>query len=204
MVGHISVNHHAEFAVPLILAGIIDGVVETHGAGESARFQSPEVLGGGNRIHRKRQYGSVGRHHKFVVLFLLERQGRHSKGPVLVNLIGIERAVGGFGDAPGYSLFLTVFDLQFDGLAARPVEQRIAECPRKQQRHQIFEHRAGPREQRILTRGIHVRAAQGGPVEDRNVAFSDGHQARQTALAGEEIVVAGEFARTTHQVADSE
>ena len=49
-----------------------------------------------------------------------------------------------------------------------------------------------------------MRTAQGGPMRDGHVALGNGHQARQAALTGQQIVMAGELARTAYRIADSE
>ena len=49
-----------------------------------------------------------------------------------------------------------------------------------------------------------MRTAQREPVLDRHVALGDRHQAGEPAFAGQQIVVAGELARTAHRIADAE
>ncbi len=93
--------------------------------------------------------------------------------------MAIDDVVGAFGDAPGNAACFAVANLVGDSHAARLVEQRLRITSHHQQRHQIFEHRRAPREERRDARHAGDRTAEPEPVRFRKVALGDGDEARE-------------------------
>ena len=105
----------------------------------------------------------------------------------------------------GSSFCVAVLDLPLHRVPAGVIEHRVAEGAREQQRHQVLEHRAAPGQQRLACATSTIPgAAQREPVLGGHIAFRDRHQARETAFARQQIVVAAEFPRAAHRIADAE
>ena len=204
VVSHVCVDHHAMLAVPFSPAAEINRLVETHGPGETEAFETPQIVQRGSGIDRQRQHGGVRRDDEIVFEARSQRQCGHSKSPILIDLVCVERAVGGFGSAPGQFLLAPVADMLAHRFAAGVVKQRIGERAGEQVRHQVLEHRAAPGQQNLPAARIRARAGQGKPVLDGHIAFRNRDQTGQPAFAGEQVVMARKLDRTTHRVADAE
>src|SRR5262249_3436627 len=133
----------------------------------------------------------------------LQCEIRYSERAVLINLIYIERAIGTLRNAPRQTLARAVFDLDLDGILASAVEQRSAKAAHVEQRHQVLEHRAGPR-QEDRSAACRSPPPQGSPVIARNVALRNRGEARQAAFAGKQIVMTREFDRISKRVSHAE
>src|SRR5579871_6437453 len=95
----------------------------------------------------------------------------------------------------------TEFHLQAYGFMASLVQQRIVIAAHEDRWHQILEHGAAPGEQRLPSmRRSYTRPCQSKPVLWRNVTLRDRHEARQAALTGEQVIVAGELDRSADRV----
>ena len=119
----------------------------------------------------------------------------------MIDHVDIECAVCGFGDSPGNAALSRVFHLALQCCGAGVLQQRISETPCEQQRHKVLEHSPAPGEQDLPVRG-RIRASQCQPVVYRYLAFSNGHQAGETGLACEQIVVGRKRQRRTHLIPD--
>jgi hypothetical protein len=86
-----------------------------------------------------------------------EAEPRHAERLVAVAMIRIARSEGGFRDAPGQALRLAVPALDADRDPLALAEQALGPAAQQQPRHQIFEHRAVPRDQRQSTGGASHR-----------------------------------------------
>ena len=73
-----------------------------------------------------------------------------------------------------------------------------------QERHEVFEHRAGPGEQRPSAVDFRQRAAHAEPMLLGDVAFGDADKTRQPRLAGEQVVIGVVGFRCGDVVADRE
>ena len=201
---HVGIDHHPAISAALALEREVDGLVEPHRSAEPELLQHPDVLCGFGGIDREGQHGRVRRHHQVVGQRLLQSQRRDSESAVLIDLVGVEGAIGGFGNAPRDFLLFTVFDLLMDGLMASLIQQRVRESAHEQQRHQVLEHRPAPRKQCWSIRCAEVRSTERKPVLDGHVALGDGDHTRQAALARHQVVVAGKLKGTSNQVPDPE
>ncbi len=82
----------------------------------------------------------------------------------------------------------SVGDLDRHRFPGRLVQQRVAVRALKQERHQVFEHGPGPAEQNPLPPDSAIRAAQGKPVFQGDIASGNGYETSEARLAGQEIV----------------
>ena len=70
-------------------------------------------------------------------------------------------------------------------------EQAAGRRAHDQRRHQIFEHRAGPGDQRRAARDRRRRAAEPEPVSGGHVALGDREEAGQARFGGQQVVAIG-------------
>ena len=203
VVGHIRVNHHAAFACGFVGAGIVDGFVESHGAGKLQFLHSPQILQGRRWVHGEREHGGVRSHYHLVLQAGLQAQSGNAKRMILINLIRIQGAVGAFGNAPGDMLLAAIFNLNRYRLMACFIQQRIGVAAGEQKGHQVFEHGAAPGKQRLPGDGCSAGTGQGKPVLHGNVPLGDRYQAGQAAFAGQQVIMAGKFHRPAYDVANS-
>src|ERR1044072_8856529 len=101
----------------------------------------------------------------------------------------IAHVVRGFRNSPRHTTLLTVFDLPVDDCSISFREQRRLIVSHHEQRHQILEHRAGPRNQRASTIDLCERAAHSKPVLLWNVSLRDADKACETRFGGKQIII---------------
>ncbi|MNS90192.1 hypothetical protein D3C72_1242310 [compost metagenome] len=117
---------------------------------------------------------------------------------------GVDRVVAGFGNPPRHVALASVIDLRLDDGVVGLVKQGVRVVRHDQERHQVLEHRAAPRQQHGLA-GHHAQlAAQGEPVLLRQLALGDGDEAGQAHFGSKQIVVAGVQAPFADVVADGQ
>ncbi len=108
----------------------------------------------------------------------LQRQCRHAEGPVLIDVVPVERAKGGFRDAPRCAVLPGIGNLTVHGVVTGAIEQRILMRLGEQERHQIFEHRPAPGEKWQPPVGGAKGPAQSPPMFHRHFAARDGQETR--------------------------
>ncbi len=172
-------------------------------AASSADFgQTLEVASGGARIAHRCQCRRVRGDDGVVAESALESEAWYSKARILIGEFQIAGIIGGFGCAPRDAASGAVFDLLFDHLTTGLVEETSGRGPHDQSRHQIFEHRARPGdERRAISNGSHC-APKPEPVARRQVAFGDRDEARETGFRRQQIITIGVEAAVLHPVAD--
>ena len=100
----------------------------------------------------------------------------------------VARIEGGFRNAPGRAETATVVHLLLHHQIVGLVENASLALLHDERRHQVFEHRAGPGDQRAARADRHDRTAELVPMFGRKVALGNGEQARQTCFGGEQVV----------------
>ena len=123
VVRHVRVDHDAAPARARVFAGEIDGFVKSHGSFEAKLLQVFQIRDGSIRIHLQTEHGGVGRDHIVFIETPLQRQGGDAKSVILVNLKGIERTPGAFGDTPRQILFPAPLNLFRHCVPASAVQQ---------------------------------------------------------------------------------
>ncbi len=182
--------------------GVVDRFVEAIAARGAGFGQPLQISGRGRRRHHQCQRGGVWRDHHVFAKAAFEPQPGHAESAVLIGEVRVQRVVAGFGDAPRHAELVAVFDLARHRGAAGLVEQGAFVAGHHQGRHQVFEHRAGPRQQHRLAAAGGQQATERKPVVLRQLALRDAHEAGQSRLRREQVVVAGIEAAIVHVVAD--
>ncbi len=176
---------------PLAGRRVIDGFEKAVFPDEPLIGHALHIQAGRFRRHHQGQCRGIGGDHQILGQPALESQPRHPEGAVLVVEMDIDRVVARFGNAPRHAALLAVFDLPGDRRLAGLVEQGVGVIGHDQQRHQVLEHRAAPRQQRRLAAGPGEQTAEREPALLRQLALGDGDEIAQAGFGGQQIVVAG-------------
>ncbi len=144
MMHHEGANQNAAFALRRAGAREINGFVEAVTAARADALQALEVRYRRDGIDQQRQRRRIGSDHQVIVQPALQSQPRHAERLILIGFSGVQRGVGGFGNAPGNAALPAISHLARDGGAAGVIEQRVFVGARQQQRHQVFKHGAAP------------------------------------------------------------
>ena len=150
----------------------------------------------------QRQRRRVRRDDQIVGETALESQARHAERAVLINALGVGGVVARLGNAPRHAALAAVFDLAGDDRPVRLVEQRVLEGRHHQQRHQVLEHRAAPRQQRHRAVVGGQLPAQGKPMILRQLVLGHENETRQPRFRGEQVVIRRIAATVGDVVAD--
>ena len=102
----------------------------------------------------------------------------------------VDRVVAGFRNAPGDAALLAILDLPVHYRLIGLVEQRVCVGGHHQQRHEVLEHRAAPRQERRLAPGDDQQASQGKPAFLRQLALRNRHKTGQARFRSQQVVVA--------------
>ena len=166
--------------------------------------QLPQVFASRRRRDHQRERRRIGRNHAVFRQSALQAQARHAEGAVLIVEMHVHRVVTGFGNAPGQAARISVLDLSRHGCLVRFIEQGAREVRHHQQRHQVFEHRAAPRQQHRLAGGAGQQPAEREPAFLRQPSLRDADEAGQARFGREQVVEAGVEAPVLHVVADGQ
>ncbi len=167
---------------------VVEGFVEAVSAASAIGGNASEILRRFPGIDHRCEPGRIGGNHYIRAQAPLEPEARHTEARVLVRSLEVEGAVGGFGDTPRHAAFAPVAHLPADDEPVSLVEEASSRRVHDERRHQVFEHRAGPgNERRASVHGCE-RTAELKPVGDGHVALGDRDEAREACLGGEQIV----------------
>ena len=151
--------------------------------------QAPQVPRGELRLDHRREGGRVGGHHQLVGEAAFEAEARNTEGLVLVVAVAIDEVVGAFGDPPRHVPLRGVLGLAAHGHAAGLVEERPGVALHQQQRHQVLEGGAAPRQERRPAVDTRDQATQVKPVRLGQLPARDGDEAGEPRLRGQQVVV---------------
>ena len=202
MVRHIGAHDGDVFAFGQPGAGVIQRFVETVRSPAAGFGQSRKVVRGRGRIDHGRQRGGIRRDDDIFAEAALEPQPGHTKAGILVREVEVAHIVCRLRHSPGQAALRSVGDVPTHDQFARLVQQAAHRRTHHQLRHQVFEHRARPRDERGTATHRRKRAVQAKPVRRRNVALGDGDEAREARLRSEKVVTAGIQAAVCDAVAD--
>ena len=204
MMGHERAHDRMRLARLLTRGGVVDGLVKAV-IGEPAKpCHFAQVVSRLSRQQRQRESAGIRRDHQFLRQATLQAEPWHAKCAVLVVLGGVGQVVAGFGNAPRHVVSLRVRNLPRDHRLAGLCEQRARKHRHHQQRHQVFEHRAAPGEQRrgAFTRG--EQATECKPAFLGDLPVRDRGKHPKTHFGREQIVVPAIALGFAHVVADRE
>ncbi|MNQ85882.1 hypothetical protein D3C85_1010580 [compost metagenome] len=185
---HVRIDDCAGLARRQSARRVVDGLVEAVAAKQAFLGEALQVPARLVRRHHQRQHGCVGRHHHVVGQASLQTQARHAERPVLIVHADVEQVIRAFGHAPGDAELVAVLDLGAHGRHAGLLQQRVGVGRHDEPGHQIFEHRAAPREEHRAARGGAELPAQGKPGFLRKLALRNGDEAAKAGFGGKQVV----------------
>lgn len=100
------------------------------------------------RVHHGRKAGGVGRDDHILGKAPLQAEAGHAEVRILIREFQVAGAVGGFRDAPRHPPHPAIGLLALHHKTAGLLQQAADRGAHHQRRHQIFEHGAGPGNQR--------------------------------------------------------
>ncbi len=202
--GHVGLHDFARLVLGQPRRRVVDRLVEAVAAERAERGEAPEVLARGDRIHHRRQRRRIRRHDEILREPALQAEAADAEVRVLVREVHVPRVVGGFRDSPWNAALFPVPDLPAHDEAVGVLEQAARRRVEHEVGHEVLEHRAGPGEQRRSPADGGQGPAEMEPVLDGHVAARDRHEARQTRLRGQQVVVPGVERPFQGPVADRE
>ena len=186
VVGHVALDQ--ERAVLCMGILIVRGLEEATLAPPAQRRHPLEVFRRRPGTDGQRKRRGVGGDHVLPRLSA-QRQRPQAKGPVLVVHLRVEGVPARLGHAPGPVQTTPQRALRRDRPAAALAQQRPLRGAHQQLRHQIFEHRAAPGQQRSPAVHGGAAPAQPPPVARGDLPERDGHIAQYPRLGGQQVVV---------------
>ena len=144
--------------------------------------------------HRGQRRG-VGRDDSVVGQTALQAEAGDAEVGILIGELEVAGVEGRLRDAPGRAELRAVFDLPLDDQPVGLLDAGCPPAPASPARHQVFEHRARPGDQRRAVVDGRHRPAQPEPVARRRVALGDGDEAGQPRLRGQQVVAARDRGR---------
>ena len=201
---HERADHRARLAARQARGGVVDRLVEAELAFDARGGEPLQVQARRLGRHHQRERRGVGRNDEVLGQPALQPEAGHAERAVLVVEGGVDRVVARLGHAPGNAAVAAVGDLPVDRRAARALEQRVLVRRHHQQRHQVLEHRAAPRQQRRLAAGVRQQAAEREPALLRQLPCAIATKVVSARLRGEQIVAARVAPLLGHVVADGE
>ena len=159
VVRHVRSDGDAVAAAGQTRGRVVDRLVEAVGAEPTVALEPLQVVARGLRRDHQRHGAGVGRDDQVIGEATLEAEAGHAERPILVVEVGVGLVVPRLGDAPRDLALATVLDLTLDDAATGLVEDRATIGRHDQQRHEVLEHRAAPRQQHRLA----ARGRQGPP-----------------------------------------
>ena len=183
---------------------VVDRLVVAVAPGESFRAQPLQIADDVGRRERRRENGGVRRDDEILGQPALQAEAGHAERAVLIVPVEVLHVVGGLRDAPRHAALIAVLDLPLDHGFVRLVEQRARIGAHHEQRHQVLEHRRAPRQQRARRAARRQRASELEPVLVRDLARGDRHEARQSRLRRQHVVVRAVEPTVGDAVADRE
>ena len=159
-------------------------------AASGAQFLEPLEIGlRRDRIDRQRQGRCVGGDHVIAREPAAQPEARHTERAIAETAFRVARGEGGFGNPPRCAVRAPVGAMRLHRHAIAFAEQGLRLARHQQARHQIFEHRAVPRDQRQPAGHARDRPSKMEPVFERDFLFRDRQEARDAGFRCEQIVV---------------
>ena len=187
---HIRLNGCARFVRTQTVRRVIDRFIETVGARAPLGRQELQVFTRLNGRNHQRHRRGIRSDHEIFGQSSFQAQSGHAKGAVLIVELNIGPVITRLGYAPWHAAQFSILDLLGHGGLAGVIEQRFFIAGHDQHRHQVFEHRPTPgNERRFAPRG-NQRAPHREPVILRHLPEGDGDITAQPRLRGQQIVEA--------------
>src|SRR5262245_57045683 len=111
---HVTMDDDSRSTVEFAPSRIIDRLVVSVIAEQRRVIQignPPQIFYRGGRFHAKSKRRGIRCNYQAVFLPTLQRQCRHTKGPILINVVSVELTEGGLRDAPRHTVLSTIHNL---------------------------------------------------------------------------------------------
>ena len=141
------------------------------------------------RVHIERQHRGIRRDDRLTNKAGFEPETRDPECLVLVVHMDVKSVIARFGNPPRHTALFSVVLLHIHHRLIRFPKQCIVVAFHNDERHQVFKHRAAPREQHTAFSRNGERARKPEPVLFRNVPLRDGNEARLTCFRSQQIVI---------------
>ena len=162
--GHERPDDRARLAATLPRRRVVDGFEQAEPAGQPIRGKPLQVVARRFRRHHQRERRRVRRDDQIFAQSTFQTQTGHTEGPILIIEMDVDGVVAAFRDAPRYPTFSSILYLPCHSRGAGLIEQCIFVGRHHQQRHEVLEHRAAPRQQNRLSARGGEQATQGEPA----------------------------------------
>ncbi len=190
VVCHVRSDHRARFPATLPRRRVVDGLEQAQVAGQPAAGETLQVEARRFRSHHQREGRRVGRNHQIRGESAFQAQPGNPEGAVLVIGVDIDRVVAALRHPPGNTALPPILDLSLHRGHIRLIEQRVLVGRHHQERHEVLEHRAAPRQQDRLSAGRGEQPPQREPAFLRQLALRNGDEIAQSRLRCEQVVIA--------------
>ena len=183
---------------------VVDRLVEPIGTEKTISGKPLHVATRFQRRHRQSQCAGVRSDNQVVSQPALEAQPGYAERPILIDMVHIGSVIAGLGNAPWHSALAAVFDLARNRCLAGRLQQGVLVTRHDQPRHEIFEHRAAPRNQTHIAAMTGQQTSEREPVLLRYLSLRNKQETGQ-ARFGCQHVVAGRIAATlAHVITDGQ
>src|SRR5947209_10084167 len=179
MMRHEGLNDYALLILRHALRRVINRLVETVARKSAFARKAIKVIFRSQGCDHAWEHCGVMRDDKLLTQTAFQSEAGNAERPVLIVKMQVARVVSRFRDSPGNIALVAVLDLSRDHSAISFAEKRVWKIAHDEKRHEVFEHRCGPRDQRAASVNRRELATQTKPVLLRHVAFSDCDKACQ-------------------------
>ena len=177
VVGHVGAYDRNGLADGQTSGRVVERLVVAVAAVAAGRREPHEIPGGCERIDHRRERRRVRRDNRVCGQASFQSKPWHAEARILVGEFQVARVVRGFRHAPGYVQFVAVGLVAPDDQAVRLLEEAADRGAHDERRHQVLEHRAGPRDEGGAARDRGQRPAEPEPVTCRQIPIGNRHQA---------------------------
>ena len=191
MMGHIGAHDFELRALRQAGRGVIDRFVPAIRAADAETLQGDIVSRRRGRIDHRGKAAGIGRDHDVVAQAAFQPEVGDTETGILKGLFDVAGEIAGFRHAPWHAQFAAVILLTADDQPVGVFEQAARRCAHDERRHQILEHRAGPRDQAGIAADGRQGAAEMKPVLGGHIALGDGDETGQPRFRGQQIVEIG-------------
>ena len=154
------------------------------------------------RIDHAGKRRCIGSHNGALPQAALQAEARHTEVRILVGQFQVADVVCRFRDAPRQAERRAIGDLPPYDQPIGLLQQASRRRAHDQRGHQVFEHRARPRNQRGAVRDRCDGATEMEPMPGRDVTLGDRDEARKPRLGREKIVATRVKRAVGHSIAD--
>ena len=164
VVRHVGANHCDLAALGKPRRGVVECLVEAVGAAGPRSGETPEVFSGRRGIDHRGQARRIGRDDDVLIESPAQSEPRHAEVGILVGHLQIPCVVGRLRHAPRDATLGAISDLPAHDESGRLLEQASGRRAHDEPRHEVLEHRPGPRDEHRVLCHRRERATQPKPV----------------------------------------